>query len=141
MGNIFTKTQEQMNPYIHFKYESEDKPFLKIFCNKQIGRKKELYIFYQDEIDPHKHNMTIWVLDNEIIDDFILYIKMIVNRINYAQKNMINKQIILGSNIGYTDTTFEFNDETGIFTTFTNLMSYITKIEVAKLGMVIVPLY
>lgn len=130
--------QAPPDPFISFQYVSDDKPFLKIFCNKPIGKKKELYIFYEDEIHPEKRNMTIWIFD-EPMDDFIEYIKMIVNRINYSQKNVQKnvQQIMLGSNIGYPETTFELNDEKGIFEACKELLKYISKIEVAKLGLML----
>lgn len=140
MGNIFSERQCQQplitDPTITFRYVSNDKIFLQIYRETNFSKRNkynDYYIYYENVIDRTQLNLTIWTPTNDSIDELIAYIKMIFNSITGQQgycREATN--IMLCSNFGYPDTTFQLSDDGVIFAEFTRLLNFVTQIDVTK---------
>jgi hypothetical protein len=136
MGNIFSETSSKNlhsdSLYISFHYEGQTHPIIKVnrvtYTRHAIT---EFYILSKDILSSnmHKMNMTIWRLnDHESKIDFKNYIKILFDKLTEGHVLPITIQ----TNIGYPETTFEFNNKEEIFKLFDTLFNVMTKIEVAK---------
>lgn len=137
--NFFSVAEKPITPFINFRYKLGNKIFLTVYKIKSPYQEKYLIQYEKN----NKLNEVIWTTRRNTPADFIKYLKLLYRNIILFQKdiNLLNvpdynlevaQYIIIGSNIGFPDTTFESNNENLLFQTIGELLSFLIQVDIEK---------
>jgi hypothetical protein len=137
--NFFSVAEKPITPFINFRYKLGNKIFLTVYKIKSPYQEKYLIKYEKN----NKLNEVIWTTHRNTLADFIKYLKLLYRNITLFQKdiNLLNvpdynlevaQYIIIGSNIGFPDTTFESNNEKLLFQTIGELLSFLIQVDIEK---------
>ena len=101
---------------IHFRFVDEEKSFLTVYRQfKKNNLQTQIFsIFYRDIKNSTKMIETFW--ENQgTTDDLVRYTKMIFDQIGLHNPSpvrpIIFRQIVMGTNFGYHEKTYDFNKD------------------------------